>query len=168
MNRFGSFFKPLMWFMALLLAAFVAGCGGDDEVAAGPTPPPAPIGLVGGNWTITETATTASDPLCTPDGNNELNTYGLVVVQSGNSLTLTKGTDPDFTGTISGDQASWTGSYAEESGTTTITSLSATVGATCNTASGTSNWSYSEPGFSCTGSTTFDAAEDAPQTDCAS
>jgi len=27
MNRFGSLFKPLMWFMALLLAAFVAGCG---------------------------------------------------------------------------------------------------------------------------------------------
>ena len=28
MNRFGSLFKPLMWFTALLLAAFVAGCGG--------------------------------------------------------------------------------------------------------------------------------------------
>ena len=27
MNRFGSFFKPLMWFMALLLAAVAAGCG---------------------------------------------------------------------------------------------------------------------------------------------
>ena len=27
MNRFGSLIKPLMWFMALLLAAFVAGCG---------------------------------------------------------------------------------------------------------------------------------------------
>lgn len=27
MNRFGSLCKPLMWFMALLLAAFVAGCG---------------------------------------------------------------------------------------------------------------------------------------------
>ena len=27
MTRFESFFKPLMWFMALLLAAFVAGCG---------------------------------------------------------------------------------------------------------------------------------------------
>jgi uncharacterized repeat protein (TIGR01451 family) len=27
MTRFGSVFKPLMWFMALLLAAFVAGCG---------------------------------------------------------------------------------------------------------------------------------------------
>jgi Ice-binding-like len=28
MNRFGSPFKPLMWLMATLLAAFVAGCGG--------------------------------------------------------------------------------------------------------------------------------------------
>jgi hypothetical protein len=28
MNRLGNLFKPLMWFMALLLAAFVAGCGG--------------------------------------------------------------------------------------------------------------------------------------------
>ena len=27
MTRFGSLFKPLMWYMALLLAVFVAGCG---------------------------------------------------------------------------------------------------------------------------------------------
>ena len=27
MNKFGSFFKPLMWFTAFLLAGFVAGCG---------------------------------------------------------------------------------------------------------------------------------------------
>ncbi len=167
MNRFGSLFKPLTWFMALVLAAFVAGCGGGDD-GGGPVPPAAPIGLIGGNWTITETGTTSAEPLCTPAGNNPLDTYGLVVVQSGNSLTLTKAGNPDFTGTISGDQASWTGSYTEAAGTTTITSLTATVGATCNTASGTSNWTYSEPGFSCTGSTTFDAAEDAPQTDCAS
>lgn len=33
MNRFRSFFKPLMWSMALLLGAFVAGCGSDNEVA---------------------------------------------------------------------------------------------------------------------------------------
>jgi Ice-binding-like len=31
MNRFGSLFKPLMWFMALLLTAFVAGCGGGGD-----------------------------------------------------------------------------------------------------------------------------------------
>jgi len=46
MNRLGSFIKPLMWFMALLLAAFAAGCGGGgSEVGAGaPAAPPAPPG----------------------------------------------------------------------------------------------------------------------------
>ena len=41
MNKFGSLFKLLMWFMALLLAAFVAGCGsggGNGEAGAGPGP----------------------------------------------------------------------------------------------------------------------------------
>ena len=48
MNRFGSFSKPLMWFMALLLAAFVAGCGsgggagGDGGTSTGPGPGPSP------------------------------------------------------------------------------------------------------------------------------
>jgi uncharacterized repeat protein (TIGR01451 family) len=46
MTRFGSFFKPLMWFLALLLAAFVAGCGnqsggqGSSPSAAAATAPP--------------------------------------------------------------------------------------------------------------------------------
>jgi hypothetical protein len=35
MNRFGSLFKPLMWSMALLLAAFVTGCGGGGGGGAG-------------------------------------------------------------------------------------------------------------------------------------
>lgn len=33
MNRIDSFMKPLAWFMAILLAAFVAGCGGGDGTA---------------------------------------------------------------------------------------------------------------------------------------
>ena len=37
MNRFGSLFKPLTWFMALVLAALVAGCGGGDD-GGGPVP----------------------------------------------------------------------------------------------------------------------------------
>jgi uncharacterized repeat protein (TIGR01451 family) len=46
MNRFGSFFKPLTWFAALLLAALVAGCGALDrsqtagQVTAAATAPP--------------------------------------------------------------------------------------------------------------------------------
>jgi hypothetical protein len=39
MNKFESVTKPLMWIMALLLAAFVAGCGGSGD---GIPPKPAP------------------------------------------------------------------------------------------------------------------------------
>ena len=54
MNRFGILFKPVMWLMALLLAAFVAGCGsggGNGETASGagsPTAPGAGAGTGGG------------------------------------------------------------------------------------------------------------------------
>lgn len=54
MNRFESVTKPLMWFMALLLVVFVAGCGGGDGVGAastittpGTTAPGAGTGLGG-------------------------------------------------------------------------------------------------------------------------
>jgi len=40
MNKLGNFFKPLTWFMALLLAGLVAGCGDDDGGGALPIPPP--------------------------------------------------------------------------------------------------------------------------------
>jgi len=38
MNRFGNLFKPPIWLMALLLAAFVAGCGDDDGTGSGASP----------------------------------------------------------------------------------------------------------------------------------
>ncbi len=51
MNRFGRQFKPLMWFMALLLAAIVAACGGaggDGGTDPGqPTAPGAGTGVGG-------------------------------------------------------------------------------------------------------------------------
>jgi hypothetical protein len=46
MNKFGNFFKPLTWFMALLLAGLVAGCGGDDGTGALPVPPGNTAGAV--------------------------------------------------------------------------------------------------------------------------
>jgi hypothetical protein len=36
MNRIGSVTKPLMWFMALLLAVSLAGCGDDNNFAVAP------------------------------------------------------------------------------------------------------------------------------------
>ncbi len=47
MNRFGSLCKPLVWFMALLLAAVVAGCG-DGGSGAGPAPTSAGAGTGAG------------------------------------------------------------------------------------------------------------------------
>jgi len=45
MNKYGSSFKPLMWVMALLLTAFVAGCGGGDD-SGGSAPGPSAAGAV--------------------------------------------------------------------------------------------------------------------------
>jgi hypothetical protein len=45
MHRFGILFRPPMWFMALLLAAFVAACGsggGNGEPGSGSVPDPGP------------------------------------------------------------------------------------------------------------------------------
>src|SRR5450830_81826 len=40
MNRFENITKPLMWFMALLLTAFIAGCGGGGNGSPADTTAP--------------------------------------------------------------------------------------------------------------------------------
>ena len=50
MNRFDSSTKPLMWFMALLISAFLAGCGGGGSL---PLPKPAPTAPGAGTGTGT-------------------------------------------------------------------------------------------------------------------
>ena len=156
MNRFGSLFKPLMWFMAVLLAAFVAGCGGGSDGGGAP-PKAAPIGLVDGAWAITEVVTTADNPVCeSPPGNNGLDSYNLTVTQTGNDLTVARGADPAVQGSISGDQMTWSGaSYSELGGTTTVNSASATVAAGCDSIAGSFNWSHVQATLSCSGTTTF-------------
>lgn len=49
MNRFENFTKPLMWFLALVLVAFLAGCGGGNGTPPKPAPtaPGAGTGLGG-------------------------------------------------------------------------------------------------------------------------
>jgi hypothetical protein len=47
MNRFGNVLKPLMWTMALALAAFVAACGGGGDSSPGPAPAPKPVSAAG-------------------------------------------------------------------------------------------------------------------------
>lgn len=68
MNRFQSLFKPLTWLMTLLLAAFVAGCGGGGgessgvslTAAPGVTVAPDAVGIAGG--TATDPTVISSSP----------------------------------------------------------------------------------------------------------
>ena len=165
MNRFESFFKPLMWIMAIVMAAVVAGCGGGgDSAPAGRAAAAAPIGDVSGTWAIVESAITADQPQCAPPGNPPAN-YPLKVAQATpatNAITVTDAANPDtptdFSGTINGDKLSWSGSFAERGGTTTYNSVNLTVGADCTTLAGTTNWTYVQNApatFSCTGTTTL-------------
>jgi hypothetical protein len=74
LNRFGILFKPVMWFMALLLATFVTGCGsgGNGEVGAGSVPDPNAAGAV----------CTSGTPACVP-----LATAGRFAILSVSALT---------------------------------------------------------------------------------
>ncbi len=170
MNRFGNFFKPLTWTMAILLAAFMAGCGGGGgDDGGGTAAPPAaaakPIGDIAGVWTITETAVTSAAPECMAPGNPEA-IYQVTVGQpnSGNTISVLDAANPDtpstFPGTLKGDKMTWSGSFPERGGVTTWDSVNATVAADCNTATGTSTWTYRQNApatFTCSGTTNFTA-----------
>ncbi len=138
--------KPLFVTSLLgMLLVLAGGCGGgvEDDTQE------APIGNIAGTWTISETAD-SSDPTCS--GNTS---YDLVVAQSGNNLTVTDPNGNVFTGTISGNSGSWTGSYPDDGGTTTINSLTATIASDCRSMSGNSKWSWTDGNSSCSGTTRF-------------
>ena len=71
MNRFGSLSKPLMWFMALLLSALLAGCGGggggvgSGSVAPGATAVPGAAGTPGAAATDPTVSSTSPSNLAT-------------------------------------------------------------------------------------------------------
>lgn len=132
----------------LFLTAVLLGCGGGGSSSSGapPSPPAAPIGDLSGDWLIDDTST-SSDPQC-----NEVTQSTVTISQTGN---VTDQFGNVFSGTISGNTISWSGSYPDGAGITTIQSLSATVAADCNSLDGNSTWSYTEPGFSCSGTSVF-------------
>jgi hypothetical protein len=126
---------------ALLLSLLACGGGGGGGGDAPATP-----ANVAGTWNVTETSTSnnCGEPVDPP--------YSITIAQSGSNLTVTTPSGV-FTGSISGNTVRWTGSYPEDGGTTTITSLSATVSG--NSFSGSSSWSWAGPGSPCSGSTNF-------------
>lgn len=78
------------------------------------------------------------------------------ITQSGNQLMVTDADGYSYTGTISGQDVSWQGSYADDPGITTLT-LNAKVSDDWLTMQGTSSFVYhvASLGFSCSGSGDF-------------
>ena len=135
--------------VSLFTAASIAGCGGGGGGGGGSLA--APIGAVYGRWIITEVSASASDPSCV----GPLATYNAFITQNGNALTALIDGTPLFTGAISGGAVAVSGLNPDPPGNTAA-NVSGTIGATCNSlTAGVSSFSYSEPGFSCTGTVNF-------------
>jgi hypothetical protein len=133
-------------FTLLLPAMFTLGCGGSTTLQD-------PTVNLTGTWTITETITSANS-VCSGEV-GEIDVWTANVVQNGNDLTVTVTsgslTGATFTGTISGDNIDWSGSYPDSGGTTNVTSTDLT--ATNTTLSGTASWTWSDGADSCSGQT---------------
>ena len=134
--------------ITLTILLLAAGCSGSQALID------AAVQLTGA-WNIEELITQASG-VCS-DSVGDTSSYTLQIVQNGNELIITVGSDaPEnagaiFTGTISGNTIDWQGNYPTNGGTTEVTSTNIT--ATDNDFNGTANWNWSDGNDSCSGTT---------------
>ena len=138
--------------ISLVVASICLGLSACQKSSGGgggsPPPAAAPTVDAQGTWSIDELVTAASTDCAGEIGT--LDTYGITVTQSGANLTVVTPAGT-FSGTVSGDTIRWTGSFPEDGGTTTITQMTLTVQG--DSLSGTSDWTWSDGVFFCTGST---------------
>ncbi len=138
--------KARCWWVLALFVLTMSACGG------GGGDQPATVDLTG-SWEVTETIIEA-DGVCA-DNIGDSFTWTADVVQTGNSatVTITAGDNVGtvFTGTISGDQIDWQGSYPTAGGTTTVTGSNVT--ATNTSLLGTADWEWTDGLNSCSGQT---------------
>ncbi len=91
MNRFENITKPLMWFMALLLTAFVAGCGGSSSGSPAPSSAKA-ITAYSLAWIGGASGTLGATPGTAPGNINETLKTIAVSVPFGTDVTIMKAT----------------------------------------------------------------------------
>ena len=120
----------------------IVGSNGDGD---GVTAPSGTCVDVAGYWSTTEVVDNRD---C--DGNiyTEYNTY--TVTQDGCNITVVPSTGGTFSGTVNGNQVSWTGSYPAGGGTETLT-VSLTFSG--DTFTGSASWTYTEGTYTCSGTT---------------
>ncbi|MEL7312862.1 MAG: fibronectin type III domain-containing protein [Pseudomonadota bacterium] len=135
------------WGLALILVTLSA-CGGGGGGASSDDPQPIPIPAVAGEWQINESLTDDC-------GDRDANTsYIATVTQTGAQVVVTYG-GVSRSGTMSGNELTWSGSYPEDGGTTTVSSLILTFSG--DTASGSATWSWTDGNLSCSGTSSITA-----------
>jgi hypothetical protein len=114
-----------------------------------------PEGDLTGTWSSVETVTADS---C-GDLVGEQFTESFGIEQSGSDLTVAFA-GSTFSGSVSGSQINWTGSFAEEEGETRMT-LAASANEQFSQIDGTTDWTWTDAasGISCTGSSEFTASQ---------
>ena len=145
--------SKLIQLLVLLLALMVSACsggGGDGGTGGNKTETNPPIGDMSGTWQVTGTDT-SSTAACDGVGFNVTAT----IVQSGSDLNVTGFRTSSLSGTISGNQMSFTGSYSEDGGTSTISKSILSITSDCNQFTGNDSWSWTDGAFSCSGTSTY-------------
>ena len=123
------------------LALTACGGGGDDDSSD-----PAAVD-VAGTWKVTEVITSNC-----PGEAHLTRSYRAVVTQDGTALSV-KTPAGTFAGEIHGYTVGWSGSYAEDGGTTSISDMKLTANAGGSAFEGSSRFSYAGGSGSCAGST---------------
>lgn len=118
--------------------------GSDAQASSGST-------LADGIWYVTETS--GSNSCGEPVGVKDY--YSAQLSTSGSTVTIVLDVGT-FYGTLSGNTLSWTGSYPEDGGTTTI-NLEVTIASDGKSVSGSSSWRWSDGYYSCSGFSSISA-----------
>ena len=138
--------------LAVLPVALLTACGGGgggggsdgaDATGAGSTP----TVDVNGTWNVTEQVSSG----CAGEG-NFTDSYQVAITQHGSDITVDTPLGK-FSGTADGRTLSWSGSYAQNGGTTTIDALDLTANEQGTSFSGDSKWHWTDGRETCSGTT---------------
>jgi Ice-binding-like len=115
MNKLGNFFKPLTWFTALVLAALVAGCGGDEGTGSVPALPGSAAGAVCTGANCVNLLTAGNFVILTSAGITNTGGHTTAITGDIGSSPITGAAMDnvfcsEITGTIYGVDAAYTGS----------------------------------------------------------
>ena len=138
-----SIITGLLLFVFMLL---LSNCSGGGGGGGGTTP--GTCMNVAGTWTTTEqvNSTTCVSGIYTENGR-------YTVAQNGCSLAVQDASGNTFSGAINGSQITWSGSYPDAGGTTSITAMALNVAADGTSFNGSCAWTWSGAGSTCSGST---------------